>query len=238
MRLVRTHPETWPCDSDPPDVTGSLVALTWFTSGGSPSGQALRGRPILLRALETLEARVVLSTSTITIAGTMDDNTFLLAASGSDLVATVNGTTTTYAGALASASGVEQIQVEGGTGNNGLTVDSTCGYSSRFRSPTTAAGVKITRSTPERRHLTTGRTRYAPALSLAQEQPDHRRRRHPDHQLREPGTGVRHRTRAMTVTGTSGDDAISYPRAQPTRPTRAWSRSIIKKRSSSATRPP
>src|SRR5262249_50092405 len=50
---------------------------------------------------------------------------FVLAASGNDLSATVNGMETTYPGVLDPASGVVRIEVDAGAGDDTLTVDST-----------------------------------------------------------------------------------------------------------------
>jgi hypothetical protein len=95
--------------------------------GHARAARARRGKLLLV---ERLEVRLVLDgnlSNPILIEGTPGNDTFTLAASGTDLVATVNGTTTTYTGALASASGVQSIEVGGGDGNDTLTVDSATG---------------------------------------------------------------------------------------------------------------
>ena len=118
----------------PPHRHGKSRGFTGLSSGFPSSVRARRRRPVLV---ETLEERVVLSTivdpigsfgpGTITIAGTPNDDTFTLAASGSDLVATVDGATTIYQGALSGTTSVNQIEVDGGAGNDTLNVDVTGG---------------------------------------------------------------------------------------------------------------
>jgi hypothetical protein len=76
--------------------------------------------------VEALEARLAPAVANpLVISGTQNGNTFVLAASGSDLMATVNGTETTYSGVLDPSSGITSIAVDGGAGDDTLSVDST-----------------------------------------------------------------------------------------------------------------